>query len=102
VSEEELSEIEIEISLLTPFERVQSAGEVELGRHGVYVVKNGRSAIFLPEVAAEQGWSREQLMDRLCLKAGLASGDWRSGAEIYRFQTTVFREGSREGDGRRS
>lgn len=102
VREEELSAIEIEISLLTPFERVQSASELELGRHGVYLAKNGRAAIFLPEVAGEQGWSREQLMDHLCLKAGLANGDWRSGAEIYRFETTVFREGDRGGAGHRS
>jgi AmmeMemoRadiSam system protein A len=93
VEADELDEIEIEISLLTPFRRIASAGEIELGRDGVYLVKNGRSAIYLPEVAVEQGWNVEETMAHLCRKAGLPPDAWKSGAELYTFRSVLIREG---------
>jgi AmmeMemoRadiSam system protein A len=87
--------VEIEISVLTPFRPVAGAAEIQIGRDGVVVEKNGRSAVFLPQVAVEQGWSREEMLGHLCQKAGLDSEDWRSGARLSTFQAVVFGETGR-------
>jgi AmmeMemoRadiSam system protein B/AmmeMemoRadiSam system protein A len=89
---DELDDVRIEISLLTPLEKIRSAEEIVPGRDGVWMYKGDRSAVFLPHVATEQGWDREQLLDRLCLKAGLPEGSWREGADLYTFRAVVFSE----------
>lgn len=91
----ELDAIEIEVSLLTPLREVASPAEIRLGRDGVVLVTNGRSAVFLPEVAVEQGWSRERMLDELCAKAGLSTGCWRRGARLAVFQSEAIRERER-------
>jgi AmmeMemoRadiSam system protein B/AmmeMemoRadiSam system protein A len=92
VTADELGDIEIEISVLTPPKRISGAGEIVVGRDGVILYKDGYSAVFLPQVAIEQGWSREEMLDHLCLKAGLTAGSWRQGAELSTFQAVVFGE----------
>ena len=88
----ELRDIEIEISVLTPLERVAGPEAVVLGRDGVQIRKDGRVAVFLPQVATEQGWDRDALLENLCLKAGLAKDAWKSGAEFWTFRSIHFRE----------
>ena len=88
----ELSEIEIEISALTPPRPVKSYKEIEIGRHGMTLSKYGRSAVFLPQVAPEQGWTLEETLTHLAMKAGLKADDWREGAEFTVFEAVVFRE----------
>jgi AmmeMemoRadiSam system protein A len=88
----ELEQVDIEISVLTPYRPVSGPDAIVLGRDGVVLRKRGRSAVFLPQVAVEQGWTREQMLDQLCLKAGLARGDWRQGAELLTFRAEVFAE----------
>lgn len=90
--EEELGEIDIEISALTPPRRVESHQEIEIGRHGVVLSKGRHSAVFLPQVAPEQGWSREETLAQLAQKAGLRANDWRSGCEFLVFEAIVFGE----------
>lgn len=85
-------EIQIEISVLTPFHRVTGPGSIVLGRDGVVLEKAGRSAVFLPQVAVEQGWDREQMLNQLSHKAGLPADAWREGATLYTFQADVFHE----------
>jgi AmmeMemoRadiSam system protein A len=92
VRPEELSSLEYEISVLTPLAPVQGPGSVVVGRDGVVIRKAGRSAVFLPQVAPEQGWSREELLDHLCEKAGLPSDCWRGTCQILTFRAIVFRE----------
>jgi AmmeMemoRadiSam system protein A len=92
VRPDELGRLHLEVSLLTPLRRVASPEQIVLGRDGVVLVKSGKSAVFLPEIAAQQGWTRDQLLDNLCLKAGLPADAWRSGATLAVFQTTVFQE----------
>jgi AmmeMemoRadiSam system protein B/AmmeMemoRadiSam system protein A len=92
---EELDEIDIEISLLTPMKPVDGVEQIELGRDGIQLSKNGRSALYLPEVAVEQGWNREQTLEHLCQKAGLPPDAWRSGAELQTFRTVLIRESGR-------
>jgi len=88
----ELQDIEIEISVLTPMKSIASADEIKVGRDGVVISKAGRSAVFLPQVAVEQKWARDELLDNLCLKAGLPADSWKSGAQFKVFQAEVFSE----------
>lgn len=89
---DELKDIEIEISVLTPMKRVPGVADIVVGRDGVLLSKEGRSAVFLPQVATEQGWNRDEMLDHLCLKAGLAAGSWKKGAQFSTFQAIVFSE----------
>lgn len=88
----ELPEIEIEISLLTPFKPIARAEEFVPGRDGIVLKKDGHSAVYLPQVAPEQGWNREQTLDQLCRKAGLPKGSWKKDAQLFTFQANVFSE----------
>jgi AmmeMemoRadiSam system protein B/AmmeMemoRadiSam system protein A len=92
VRPEEMEEIEVEISLLTPLVTVKSVDAIELGRDGIFLTKNGRAALYLPEVAVEQGWNREETMQHLCRKAGLPPDAWRDGAELQTFRTVLITE----------
>ncbi len=89
---EEWGEVAIEISVLSPRRRVAKPEEIVVGRDGVVIEKDGRSAVFLPQVAPEQGWNREEMLDHLCAKAGLPGGCWRKGAHLFVFQANVFHE----------
>lgn len=89
---EELGEIDIEISMLTPPKPVGSWREIEIGRHGMVLTKGGRSAVFLPQVAPEQGWGIEETLTHLAMKAGLPPDAWRSGAEFLVFEAQVIQE----------
>ena len=89
---DELSDIEIEISVLTPMKKVSGAGDIVVGRDGVLINKDGHSAVFLPQVATEQKWNREEMLDNLCLKAGLTAGCWKEKTQFSTFQAVVFSE----------
>jgi AmmeMemoRadiSam system protein B/AmmeMemoRadiSam system protein A len=93
VSQDEMDEIDIEISVLTPLASVAGPDEIEVGRHGVMLEKRGYRAVFLPQVATEQGWDRDTFLSQLCRKAGLGPDDWRSGAKLEVFEAQVFGEG---------
>ncbi|HTZ11408.1 MAG TPA: AmmeMemoRadiSam system protein B [Candidatus Margulisiibacteriota bacterium] len=92
VRPEEVKDIDIEISALSELKRVGSADEVQLGIHGVLVRKGFNSGVFLPQVATETGWSKEEFMSYLCAqKAGLSPDAWKDKAtEIYVFTAEVF------------
>ncbi len=88
----ELRDIEIEISVLTPFRQVDGVDDIKVGRDGVVIKKDGRSAVFLPQVAPEQGWTRDEMLDHLSAKAGLPKNGWKNGARFFTFQANVFSE----------
>ena len=90
VSVAELAEIHIEVSALTPMVSVAGPEEIVIGRHGVILAKEGRRAVFLPQVAPEQGWDRETTLTHLALKAGLEPDAWRQGTEFLVFEADVF------------
>jgi MEMO1 family protein len=89
----ELKDIQIEISVLTPFKEVAGPGAIAVGRDGVLLQKDRRSAVFLPQVATEEQWTRDEMLDNLCVKGGMESGCWRAGAKLSTFQADVFKEG---------
>ncbi len=90
----ELKNIEIDISVLSPLERIYSAERIELGKHGVLVRRGASSGVFLPQVAAENGWAKEEFLSNLCAhKAGLAADAWKDkSTELYIFTAEVFSE----------
>lgn len=90
--QEEFDQITLEISALTPEHPVASWQDIDIGKHGMTVSKHGRMAVFLPQVAPEQGWTLEETLTHLSLKAGLRSDDWRHGAEFTVFEAIVFNE----------
>ena len=88
----ECSDIKIEISALTAPKPILSPDEIRIGIDGVVLNKDGRSAVFLPQVAPEQGWDLNQTLTNLSLKAGLAGDAWKKGARFLVFQAVVFGE----------
>lgn len=92
VSKDEMQDIEIEISVLTPMKEVKGPSEIVIGRDGTLIQKGGRSAVFLPQVAPEQGWSRDEMLEHLCLKAGLPADAYKSNCRFFTFQAIIFSE----------
>ena len=90
----ELKDIEIEISVLSPLKKVNSADEIKMGEHGVMVRGGFQSGVFLPQVAIETGWSKEEFLSYLCSeKAGLPADAWKDKkTELYIFTAEVFSE----------
>ncbi len=92
VTADELPELDFEISALTPPHPVDGPERIVIGRHGMTVEKGGRRAVFLPQVAPEQGWDRDTTLNHLCMKAGLPPDAWRQGAAFTVFEAVVFGE----------
>ncbi|GAF99928.1 unnamed protein product, partial [marine sediment metagenome] len=92
VAIDECNDITIEISALTVPEPVASPDEIRIGIDGVVLNKDGRSAVFLPQVAPEQGWDIETMLTQLSLKAQLPAEAWKEGAGFLVFQAVVFGE----------
>lgn len=92
VSAAELSRLEIEVTVLSPRRPVASWRDVRLGTHGIVLQKADKSALFLPQVAKEQGWSVEETLTALAEKAGLPGDAWKEGASLSVFTGQVFEE----------
>ena len=90
LTQEELADIAIEISVLSPFRRVTDVEEVQVGTHGLMIFQDGRQGLLLPQVAVEQGWGREKFLENLCLKAGLPEDCWTGRPTLYAFTAVVF------------
>lgn len=89
---EEINDIDIEISVLTPLKRIQSENEIVLGKHGVYLKQGYRSGTFLPQVADQTGWTLEEFLGHLSRdKAGITWDGWKH-AELYTYEAIVFSE----------
>jgi len=105
VSAEELGEIVVEVSVLTPPVEVKVKNRKELpvkvkvGEDGLMVSNEFTSGLLLPQVAPEQGWDAEQFLDQACLKAGLSMDSWlMPSTKIQTFQADIFTEKSPNGD----
>ena len=92
ITEKELPEIDIHVSLLSPMEPIKSLDEFKIGAHGIVIEKGGLGAVYLPEVAVEQKWTKEQTLSSLSRKAGLRADAWRKGAKFKIFSSVVLSE----------
>ena len=92
VKPEEVSRIEIEISVLTPLHKIETIDEFVLGKHGIYIKKGNRSGTFLPQVAEETGWTTVEFLGHCARdKAGIGWEGWKD-AELYTYEALVFSE----------
>jgi AmmeMemoRadiSam system protein A len=91
---DEAPRLEVEVSVLSPLRRVRGPQEIEPGRHGVVLGLGDKRSVFLPQVAAEQGWDATRLLEQLARKAGLPPHGWKQ-ATLEVFETTTV--GSRRG-----
>lgn len=87
----ELDDLTIEISALTPLERIESIDQIEVGKHGLYLKRGWSSGLLLPQVPGEYGWDLNTFLEHTCLKANLSADAWKDPAtEIYIFSAEVF------------
>ena len=94
VTENELEQIDIEISVLTHPKRIKNIDEFHLGEHGVIIKRGSDQGVFLPQVAKETSWSKEEFLSSLCShKADLSPDAWKDKTtEIHIFSAQVFGE----------
>jgi AmmeMemoRadiSam system protein A len=93
VGADELAEIEIEISVLTPLEPVARIEEIEIGKHGLVIELGRHRGLLLPQVATEWRWDRSAFVAETCRKAGLPADAFGRGAKLWRFEAEVLGEG---------
>jgi len=91
----ELEYLEIEISVLSHLKKVEDPLDFELGRHGIYVKKGPANGCFLPQVATDTGWTKEEFLSQCChSKAGLSPDAWKEkDVEVYIFTSEIISEG---------
>jgi len=83
----------LEITILSPLEKIDDVKQIEVGTHGIYIVKGLNRGVLLPQVATEYGWDRETFLSQTCAKAGLIGNAWQQpDAEIYIFSGEIIHE----------
>jgi len=92
MTSEELNQVKIEISVLSPLRRLTDLEQIKIGTHGLVIHKSGHQGVFLPQVPVEQGWDKNTYLDNLCLKAGLDENCWKENPVLYSFTAIVFGE----------
>lgn len=88
----DLDNFSLEISVLSPLEKIESVESIKVGKHGLYIIKNSSHGVLLPQVATEYGWDRETFLKHTCLKAGLPENAWQAECDIFVFTAQVFGE----------
>jgi len=88
VTSPELAHLHIDISLLSPLQRIVSFNEIVIGTHGLLVAGRGARGILLPQIPIEQGWNRETFLAHTCTKAGLSQHAWRDNDITFDIFTT--------------
>jgi AmmeMemoRadiSam system protein A len=91
VASEELKSLHVEVTVLSPLEAIQNIAGINIGVHGLYLEKESRSSVFLPQVPVEQGWNLTTYLEQLALKAGLPGDGWK-GAKLSTFTAEIIRE----------
>ena len=95
---DELADLEIEISVLSPLKLIKSTDDIEVGEHGLYIVQGFCRGLLLPQVATQYQWDRLAFLQQTCCKAGLAPDAWKEpSTKIYTFTADVFAEPSQTG-----
>lgn len=92
VNQDELNEIEIEISVLTPMKKISSIDQIEIGRHGIYIKKGYQTGTFLPQVASDTDWSVEEFLGKCARdKAHIGWDGWKD-ADLFTYEALKFSE----------
>jgi AmmeMemoRadiSam system protein A len=91
LEKQELVDLDIEISVLTPLREITDTGEIEVGKHGIMIIQGNYSGLLLPQVATEYGWKREEFLGHTCMKAGLQPTAWKDKkTKIFVFSADIF------------
>jgi len=97
VTADELEKIDIEISVISPFKKIDNIEQIQVGQHGIFLKQGYNQGLLLPQVATEYDWGRKEFIEHTCMKAGLNKDCYRNEkCEIYIFSATVF--GEKPGD----
>jgi AmmeMemoRadiSam system protein A len=97
LTEAELSETTLEISVLTPMKKISNIKKIKVRQHGLFIKLGNDQGLLLPQVAANNKWSRQTFLEHTCLKAGLPKDAWKNPeAEIMIFEAQVFEEKPKE------
>ena len=90
---EEYKDIDIEISILSPIERVNDINDIVVGRDGIIITKGYNRGLLLPQVAVEQRWDRDTFLTHTCYKTELPGDSWeKKDVIIEKFSAQVFSE----------
>lgn len=93
VKGEEIRDLSMEISVFSPLKKIKGAADIEIGEHGLYLLRGYNSGLLLPQVAVQNGWNRETFLKETCFKAGLPARAWKDKeTEIYIFSTHYFKD----------
>jgi len=92
MKQQDLTDFDLDISVLSPLRLAESVDEIVVGTHGIYIVKGSYRGVLLPQVATEYGWDRDTFLKHTCQKAGLPENAWQKECEIYLFSAQVFGE----------
>jgi len=88
----DLDDFELEVSVLSPLVKTSSVEEIQVGTHGIYIIKGNYRGVLLPQVATDYGWNRDEFLRHTCIKAGLPENAWKGECDIYIFSALVFGE----------
>jgi AmmeMemoRadiSam system protein B/AmmeMemoRadiSam system protein A len=89
---EELEEVSVEVSVLSPLRRVTDTQQIQVGTHGLVILQSGQQGVLLPQVPVDEGWDLGEYLENLCLKAGLMHNCWADRPTLYAFTAVVFGE----------
>ena len=93
VTEEELPDLHVEVSILSPLEEVSSIDEIEVGKHGLFIHAGMYRGLLLPQVAREHRWNREEFLEQTCMKAGLPPDHWKHAeTRIFIFTAEIIEQ----------
>lgn len=91
VTPDELENLNLEISIITPLEEIYQFDDICVGKHGLMIRKSSSSGLLLPQVATELGWDRQKFLEETCRKAGLEKDAWKEDdAKVFIFSAQVF------------
>ncbi len=93
MTSKEIDNFSLEVTVLSPLEKIDSTDQIEIGTHGIYIEKGIHRGVLLPQVATEYGWDRETFLSQTCAKAGLIDDAWQhADADIYIFSGQIIAE----------
>lgn len=90
LKKEELKDISVEVSILSPLIPLKDTRNIQVGKHGLVIRKGAQSGILLPQVATEFGWDKDTFLEMVCMKAGLPKSAWKE-AELLTFTAEVIK-----------